>query len=172
MKRSYYKAAGKSLELVNELIALRKNIIRLWREYGETFGAVDGVRTGVGVRFVDGPPAGWKRHPRDKESPTICIPDRRTKAGKAVAEALSKLPMTPGEEWLGYRMGYRNAYRVDDDGAFWPPVGILGTDGVYVLKIRYNDTEPPAPEGAEPLTAGQALDLLAPLGLEPVEALR
>lgn len=105
----YYKVTAKESELYKKLHELRSKELKIEKEndaavkklVGDDWDHFSGyggqmnlfrvtTRTGFAFKHPENlPPKTWKKH---KEYHDIYVPDRRTKNGKAIAEALDNLP--------------------------------------------------------------------------------
>ena len=115
----YYKITDKESKLYKQLHELRSKELKIEKEnkaavkklVGDDCDHFSGwlgqqnffrVTTYSGFAFKHPenlPPKTWKKH---KEYPDIYVPDRRTKNGKAIAEALDSLPIHLSFLYLKY----------------------------------------------------------------------
>lgn len=159
MDYRYFKAAGRSLEIVREVQRQRHDAAKARSDYARERGAAgyygtDGSFIGI---YFDGEATqipGWRLSREGDKRKPVMVPDDRTKPGRAVrAEMNNKARFEmPGVMEFGERLGC--PWAITPGHAYFPTFEPIGD----VVVIRVPDLEQLAdftPPDAEPMKASE-----------------
>lgn len=136
--RIYYRVnGGEALAIIETFCADQQAVADSWRAFAAKHGAKL-YRHDLSLRgliFDGDPPEGW--FPAVVFPSNVCVPNRRTKLGREIAENLSSLPRKLSGRDLAARLGGGEALLRAAGKLMWPGFEKIGN--AYVLSMPIDE---------------------------------